>query len=707
MVSDFPDLRTVAGPGDRGRDGEIFQPTGVETVLLQYSVAENWASKIKATARKVREPRGFPDAQLLIYVTNQRIGAAADYLKVELRKDWGLILDVRDQSWFIDRFTLDSQRQAAAEAFVADIVDPFLAAEGVIDAKSPTLSDHEARAACVYLALQWTDDSRSKGLTKLCFDALVRTALRGTDSKARRTRQEVRDRVADIVKHTDRTRVDTYTDSTLARLSGKAIRHWKLPDEFCLSQDERERIRIGLEDVELADQELEDALAWEVALTAKALEAPPSSDVRGLARCVRTAVELILLGQGESFASAVSHNTALAPPPNLDSSVMRAMQAHDLDPNLEHGRIAALLESSARAVLLAPADPVQRHFRAVADTYTLFAFLRETPDVQSAVKKMFSVGEIWLDTSVLLPLFAETLVEEHGQRAHTSMLRAARELGLSLHLTPGVLEELASHMDRAITCSRCSDPPWEGRIPFLFEAYTLAGDKPSAFAAWLQNFKGTKRPVDDLTEYLREEHGITVQSLEAEADKASTNLRAAVQEIWYGAHDRRRGSGPGSLDKNTLARLVSHDVENYLGVVMRREQETDSAFGYRAWWLTLDRTAFDVTTKLGKRAPDSPVMTPDFMVTYLALGPLRGGLSKDDEGLLPLPTSEFRATEALPELLEEAGRIREEMADQSDRVVRREVRDRLDAFRRRQGEHTKGGIGAMEEKLKANLGATS
>lgn len=705
LVPDFPALRTLAGTGDRGRDGEIFQPVGEESVLLQYSISEAWASKVKATARKIREPGGFPNAQQLIYVTSQRIGAAADKLKAEIRTQFGLILDVRDQSWFVDRFALDAQRQAAAEDFAAAIVDPYLATEGGIDTKSPSLSDHEARAACVYLGLQRSDDSRSKGLTKLCFEALVKTSLRGTTSEDRKTRDEIRHWIANVVNHTDRARVDTLTDSALSRLSGKAIRHWKKDDEFCLSQDERSRIHAGLEELELADQELDDALAWEVAITAEALEMPPPPDVRAHATCVKTSIELMLFEKGEAFASAVSHDSQLAPPTDLDQLVTRAITHNGFNGATVERRMATLVEATVRSVLTQPTEPIQRYFRAMADTYTLFAFLRETPDVQSAVKKMFSVGDIWLDTSVVLPLFAETLVEDSGGRHHTTMFHTARRLGLKLYLTAGVLEELVSHMGRSVQCARSND--WVGRIPFLLEAYTLAGNPPGAVDTWLREFRGNQRPADDLAEYLRNEHGILIQSLETEAAEASIELRAAVQEIWHKAHDRRRSTGPGAIDKNTLLKLVSHDVENYLGVIVRRKGEDDSAFGYRAWWLTLDGIAFDVQKKLGEASPASPVMSPDFMTTYLALGPLRGKISAADEGLLPLPTSEFRSAEALPELLEEAKRIREEMEGQSDRVVRREVRDQLDAFRRRKGEHAQGGVAAMQDDLRASLGDAS
>ena len=92
LASEFPDLRTVASPsGDEGRDAELFSPLGDTTQVLQYSVAEDWRTKIRKTATRISET--IPSAQLLIYATNQQIGAEADDLKKELRQKYRLHLE--------------------------------------------------------------------------------------------------------------------------------------------------------------------------------------------------------------------------------------------------------------------------------------------------------------------------------------------------------------------------------------------------------------------------------------------------------------------------------------------------------------------------------------------------------------------------------------------------------------------------------------
>jgi hypothetical protein len=64
LVFDYPTLRTVASTtGDLGRDSELFSPDGDPDVLLQYSVNKDWASKIKSTAKRVRQ--NFKNAKVL------------------------------------------------------------------------------------------------------------------------------------------------------------------------------------------------------------------------------------------------------------------------------------------------------------------------------------------------------------------------------------------------------------------------------------------------------------------------------------------------------------------------------------------------------------------------------------------------------------------------------------------------------------------
>ena len=205
-----------------------------------------------------------------------------------------------------------------------------------------------------------------------------------------------------------------------------------------------------------------------------------------------------------------------------------------------------------------PSTDVQHHLRSKADAYTLLAFLGQTPDIQSAVSKMFSHGVIWLDTTIILPSIAEVLIQNEQQR-FTRMLKVTSLSGSELRVTPGVIEEVERHINRCVTYARMHHSQWSGGIPFLMDAYMRSGRDPNSFVSWIEQFEGTERPEDDLSEYLELFFDIKCENLEEEVDNARSEIRVAVQEAWYKAHAMRRDVSNGGLDENTILRLVRHD----------------------------------------------------------------------------------------------------------------------------------------------------
>ena len=301
---------------------------------------------------------------------------------------------------------------------------------------------------------------------------------------------------------------------------------------------------------------------------------------------------------------------------------------------------------------------VRAYLRAIGEAYTLYAFLRESPNVQSAVTKLFSQGEIWLDTSALLPVLAEELIEP-DERSYTRILREVGAAGANLYVTSGVLEEIDAHIANCINASR-SPGTWQSRTPFLFASAVWAGFKATEFPAWTENFRGRHRPLDDLAEYLDEVHGIRLVDLTEEWDSADENLRWQTQAFWEEVHENRRDPKP---DPVVIRQLARHDAENFLGVLERRNREpVGDPFGYRSWWLTLDRAAWSGAEWIAKACGigklDTPALSFDFLSYYLAVGPARRQLTKSNEQQLPL-LMDSSLLNALPsDLLEAAETVR-------------------------------------------------
>jgi len=171
----------MASPsGDGGRDSQLYGPDGENIVCAQYSVTESWEAKIRKTQKRLIE--NFKNVKILIYMSNQEIGARGDKVKSELQKE-GVFLDIRDKNWFLDRFGADEQKVSGAEEFFERIGRPYLEGQQIIVTKRAALSNQEAKAALVYLGMQWEDANTDKGLTKLSYEALVRSVLRKTNAE--------------------------------------------------------------------------------------------------------------------------------------------------------------------------------------------------------------------------------------------------------------------------------------------------------------------------------------------------------------------------------------------------------------------------------------------------------------------------------------------------------------------------------------------
>ena len=108
-------------------------------------------------------------------------------------------------------------------------MDSYLASEGVLK-RSPVLETYETKAAHVYLSLQLRDEVQEKGLTRVSFEALIRSVLIRTNSEHRMTRNDLKIRMHQLLPKDPVERVDQLTDSALTRLAKRAIRHWPTTD---------------------------------------------------------------------------------------------------------------------------------------------------------------------------------------------------------------------------------------------------------------------------------------------------------------------------------------------------------------------------------------------------------------------------------------------------------------------------------------------
>ena len=231
---DYPDLRTMASPsGDGGRDAELFCSKGDPSVALQYSITTDWKGKIKDTIDRLRSRH--PKIRILIYATSQVIGARADDFIKDLKQDIKrkkVYVDIRDRNWFVERCNSTVERQEAAKELIRKIAEPYLDSDRLIETDRWILSNQEAHAAVLYLGLQLKDDTQDKGLTSLSFDALVRAALRHTNSENRLSHTQLHEAICKFLPSHQPEQLIPKIEAALKRLTKRYIRHWTQSDEF-------------------------------------------------------------------------------------------------------------------------------------------------------------------------------------------------------------------------------------------------------------------------------------------------------------------------------------------------------------------------------------------------------------------------------------------------------------------------------------------
>lgn len=710
LSDEYPNLRTLAAPGDGGRDAILRQPGDDATVALQYSIAQDWHSKILATARTLSAKH--ESVGVLIYLSNQRIGARADELATTVRKEYKIYLDIRDLSWFKERVHRSTTTAAAAEQFSNPIIEPLLVESGLLSSRNAGMELAEARVALVFLAMHWEDETREKGLTKLSFDALVKAVLRETDNQQRMSREQVCDAVCRILSNTDVEEVRRQTNLAIERLKGRTLRHWKQEDEFCLAFAERTRLTESLVQLELTDNELNSELLDIMVRVAQARseDEPDTGALASLIPLIRRTIETFLLQRGEAFVTSIAAGqTTLFTDGELRALCLGHIEGRE-PAGWTQGDAIDMAIRVVDEVLVDPSIGVQKYLRALADSYTLFAFLRQMPDVQQTIRKMYSHGKIWLDTTAVLPLLSETLLPSEKRR-YTRTLEAASDAGMQLFVTPGVLDEVLHHIEHARRCQGYG-PNWRSRVPFLFAAYLWSGRDAAEFRSWTVEFMGGRNPEDDLADFLRHVAKIECKSLHAYVEGVDENLKWRVEAYWQQVHLARSQAADGSRDTEVAKQLADNDVENFLGIVSAREhQDRTSSLGHEYWWLTLDRRAYRAADEIAEDEDvepfESPVISYDFLINYMSIGPRRANVFDVHKDLLPVMLDMGLLHEVPRDIVKIADSAREEMKDRSELVVRREVRDRLDRARMRLGPTARHGLDAIEADLREALAAES
>ncbi len=685
FASEFGDLyRSTASPsGDEGRDAELFSPDGRSSVVLQFSVQSDWRAKIRATLARLKEKHR--KITVLIYVTNRQIGAMADDIKAELRGK--PLLDIRDRDWFTSRVNLDENRARSAQSLYDALVAPTVN-ESMQHKSSNSLTSDQSRTLLFFLELQHDDEISDKGFTKSCFETLVCAAVRHTTSAVPLRLDEIYERVSHLLpQHDLESQLKQYIDGALKRLINKGtIKHNQTTSVYHLSNEQHERLVEKVREIESLRRGFLDDLEDDISSDARV----DSADVAKTREYMANVIELYLHNRGEAFASAVVSGSSLM---DDESELTNAIAKTSPTPRLKtRENVASVCHSIVKTFLRTPSDKTLAYLKLLSDCYTLFAFLAAAPDVQKVTKKLFDDGEIWLDTSVLLPALSNwqhLSLKEKPTNPFRLLFRQLKNSGLRLFVSGGVIEETLSHLNRCVAFARADH--WTSDVPYVAAQFLLAGGSKSSIPSFLEEFRGPHNPEADLAEFLDEELGIKVHDLES-TDALPPAVRDEVVDYWQRAKEKRRAVW---LDDISVVRLARHDSENYLNVLTRRRLSQQALWqGYTSWWLTLDRSAWRLLDSVSPEVHDfirhQPVMSLDFLTRYLTFGPIRTRIDRTMANPLELYATEIAETIPL-ELITAAQKLRNVLGPLSERRKARRIAAALDEQRAEYGRvHTAG-----------------
>jgi hypothetical protein len=295
-----------------------------------------------------------------------------------------------------------------------------------------------------------------------------------------------------------------------------------------------------------------------------------------------------------------------------------------------------------------------------------------------------------LDTSAILPAFVETALAPE-ERQYTNLLQAARSAGMELFVTNGVINELDTHLARSVTCSRMVSR-WRGDLPFVYQHWLESLQGKGSFEAFVAHFVGAN-PLADLEDFLSTQFGIAKIELGDLSREVGLPTVGAVTEIWRARKQRRHQD---HVDEMNVDIRVNHDVEMYLGVLGMRTTEKPDIYGYEAWLVTIDGTAFklpELAAVEGIDLPRSPAMHPNFLSNLLGIGPSRTAIQPSLKRLLPVAIDIHQHGWGIPALAEAATEVRSRYAGEPEYFIRRKLREAMDALKATQRAIDQGAVG--------------
>ncbi len=700
---------TRAPNGDGGMDAVIRHGVGNIATVFQISTQRTWKAKLSGTLATLAA--NGVTTRRLIYVTHLPLKEAEfSSFTQALEHEYDVMLQVHARSWFLTAFTQMPAGPVVVRPLMQAVAPNI---RGGATSGATSLAVYERDLAAMHLVAFKHNSERNDELTRSSMDGLALYALKGTTKETSLTIDEAIQCVRGEMKapmpslsEDLKAAVVRLKNSQSVRATGTPVRYY-LSDEKRLEQETAYHALLAssdalTQDIQALVEELESAVLpkdhprpWYSGLS----QAKRSA----LVAFIRKAISTAFAERGEEFVKAYRDKTfELASTEGSIKTLVADILAESPVVGIPNPIVKAIASGVLWALAPRASDESRNYLFRLSSAYTLLAYMRQTADVQRAMNHVVGGSEIWLDAGVILILVSETLVGEVDRGIHRLFSRCAT-IGIRFHVTTGVLEEVVTHLERSQAYCNTARGYWVGGVPLMAAEYAAAGQPQGSFAAWKEEFFGPVRREDDLADYLLEAHGIRRTDLQAEVDGADQRVRVSVDAYWRENHSARRRE---SIDDQLLDRLISHDVENYIGV-MERRRSPGLGVGHEHWWLTLDRFAFSPAKRLRDSLADlpglrryaaSPAMSLDFLATFVSMQ------APETHAITALEPTHAQLAIAIPAEFEMViDGFRDQLAQMGQRIRHRFLRDTIDILRTHTGPLTASTLGEIRSKVRLFL----
>ena len=642
-------FKPLGGVKDGGADGleePIYERISVTTTFYQASVQADTESKIKKTVQRLRDFGRNP--RLLHYITSNEV-KHLDRVEEDLSSTLDVNIRIRDSRYITAHLNSSPQTITAFENNLRHFTD-YLSKPGASQLIGP--SAHVKNPEVFVFLSQEMERREGIGSTlNGVVDSLILWALQGTDPDKGILfdESEISERIEDALPSV-RTLVAPRLRRRLTSLSSgnkddRKVRWHRQVDKFCLPWESRRFIEADNSE----DEAIRDAMENSIAERVEA-EGPTLSDRRkAISRnVVQQTIQTIFEKSGLAFSAHIESGEFS----NGQIAVTDALrEVLDNTPEIrrdERSIIGDCAFSVLRGILNRSTEAERAYLGRLTRTYSLLFTLNRQPSLLEYFERAAGDYYLYVGADQLVLALSERFLPEED-RAITNTLSAAARAGAKLILTEHVVAEVVHNL-------RVSDYEYQNSfasfpvpVPFdiarncpkiLVRAFLYAQlEKDRLGLDWPRNWQSyvskfcthsllhTSASFDFVRRSLQSKFGLEYRD--------TSELEELVD-----SDDLEQLTGSLLDAKNGRYDLARNDALMALAVyghrTKRREDSSNSEFGYKTWWLTNETRILGKTRGLVTRHHGSRyIMRPEFLLNFLTLSPAAASVREEFGNIFP------------------------------------------------------------------------